>query len=148
VDELLGLIGGFFGAGWLYQERIEVLTQRIAAFEEPNKPSKDSPASPGTTVPIQPGTIIVTQYPTGELFAVEPKSGTLRLISARLWQPMGLAIRPNGEIIVLDSEYKAYNLPRSSGNHYPTKILGGNPKRGLTVTLEYISGLPRPVRLP
>jgi hypothetical protein len=90
----------------------------------------DSSISPATTVSIQPGTIVATHYPTGELFAVEPKSGTLRLISARLGQAMGLAIRPNGEIIVLDSENKAYNLPAPHGNQYLTKIIGVSPEKG------------------
>jgi hypothetical protein len=90
----------------------------------------DSFVSTATTVPIRPGTIIASHYPTGELFAVEPKSGTLRLISARLGQPVGLAIRPGGEIIVLAAEYDVLKLPPHSGDHYLARILGVNPEKG------------------
>jgi hypothetical protein len=84
----------------------------------------ESSIAPATMVPIQPDTIIATHYPTGELFAVDPKSGTLRVISVRLGNPLGLAIRPNGEIIVLESDLKGYKHPRSGDNLYPTGILG------------------------
>jgi hypothetical protein len=66
---------------------------------------------------IQSGTIIAAHYPTGELFAVDPKTATLRLLSARLPDVRGLLIRKNGEVIVLvnysevgSSELLAVNL--------------------------------------
>lgn len=120
----LGGLGGFVLARWLSQEKVDVLLMRISTLEEENKRYKDSSASLATRVPIQPGTIIATHYPTGELFAVDPKSGTLRVISVRLGNPLGLAIRPNGEIIVLESDLKGYKHPRSGDNLYPTGILG------------------------
>jgi pimeloyl-ACP methyl ester carboxylesterase len=62
------------------------------------------PAEAAATIRVRPGAIIAGHYPTGELFEVEPKTGALRLLSARLGNISGLAIRPNGEIVVLDSQ--------------------------------------------
>ncbi len=90
----------------------------------------DPSASSEDTVPIRPGTIIATHYPTGELFAVEPKYGTLRLLSARLGQPSGMVIRASGEIIVLDSDNRVLQLPQNRGDVYSTRIIGVNPENG------------------
>lgn len=52
----------------------------------------------------KPRLVIAAHYPSGELFAVEPKTGALRLVSARLGNISGIAIRPNREIVVLDNQ--------------------------------------------
>ncbi len=96
------------------------------------------PGSPDDVVdsaPLQPGTIIATHYPTGELFAVDPHVGTLRLLSARLGQPSGLAIRGDGEIIVLDSEHNVILAvdPKSGHHRYVGAYLWPSPARALAL---------------
>jgi len=97
--------------------------------------SNDVPDVTAKAMPIRAGTIIATHYPTGELFAVDPIAGSLQLLSARLGEPSGLAIRGNGEIIVLDGEHGVILAvhPRTGHHRYVGAYRWGSPPRDLTL---------------
>ena len=70
------------------------------------------------TPQIGPGTILATHYPTGELFAIDPVSNRLSLVSARLGEPSGIAVKTTGEIVVLDAKHgTVQGVEATTGRH-------------------------------
>jgi DNA-binding beta-propeller fold protein YncE len=70
------------------------------------------------TPQIGPGTILATHYPTGELFAIDPLSSRLSLVSARLGEPSGIAVKSTGEIVVVDAKHgTVQGVEATTGRH-------------------------------
>ncbi len=82
-----------------YQFGGSYLQEKARQFASTEKDSTSSEQNK-----VTPGALLITHYPTGELFVVNPKSGKISLLSKRLGEPSAIAIRSNGEIVILDSK--------------------------------------------
>lgn len=104
-----------------------------AAPEPKAQAAAPPPSSSPAVVEVRPGTILATHYPSGELFAVDPASGNLSLLSANLGEPSAVLVRPNGKLIVLNAEWGVVTeVDPKGGRHRDIAMAGawGGPKRG------------------
>ena len=89
---------------------------------------------------VTPGALLITHYPTGELFVANPENGRLALVTKRLGEPSAIAIRFNGEIVVLDSKQGlVIGVDSTDGSHtfvYSGLSLWGQRPTALSIESE------------